>query len=110
MNLSEGSRGIHDNFKGGNGMYAIQFHRPQFHRRVGKLSPAAIMTLSCCFGGIGVGTAAPKAAAVDEAKIIANAKSGKDWPTNALDYAATRFSRLKKIDSGNVAKLGLAWS
>jgi quinohemoprotein ethanol dehydrogenase len=59
---------------------------------------------------VGICAAASKAANVDEAKIIANAKTGKEWPSNGLDYAGTRFSRLKKINAANVGKLGLAWS
>lgn len=47
---------------------------------------------------------------VDDAKIIANARTGQQWPSNGLDYAGTRFSRLAKIDARNVGKLGLAWS
>ncbi|WP_439647584.1 hypothetical protein [Burkholderia stagnalis] len=27
-----------------------------------------------------------------------------------MDYAETRFSRLKQIDAGNIGKLGLVWS
>jgi quinohemoprotein ethanol dehydrogenase len=34
----------------------------------------------------------------------------KDWPTVGLDYAETRFSKLKQIDDSNVNDLGLAWS
>jgi PQQ-dependent dehydrogenase (methanol/ethanol family) len=49
-------------------------------------------------------------AKVDGTAIAANAKSGKDWPSHGLDYAETRHSPLAKIDSGNVGKLGLAWS
>ncbi len=37
-------------------------------------------------------------------------RSTRDWPTHGLDYAQTRFSRLKKVDTGNVGKLGLVWS
>lgn len=53
-----------------------------------------------------------KAAAmkVDGAAIRANAASSRDWPSHGLDYAETRFSRLKQIDADNVKQLGLAWS
>ena len=49
-------------------------------------------------------------ARVDGAAIQANATTTKDWPSYGLDYAETRFSRLKQIDTGNVKDLGLVWS
>jgi PQQ-dependent dehydrogenase (methanol/ethanol family) len=49
-------------------------------------------------------------ARVDGAAIQANAATTKDWPSYGLDYAETRFSRLKQIDTGNVKDLGLVWS
>jgi quinohemoprotein ethanol dehydrogenase len=48
--------------------------------------------------------------AVDTAMIKANAATSKDWPTIGLDYGETRFSKLDKINTGNVGDLGLAWS
>ncbi|MBI2752529.1 MAG: PQQ-dependent dehydrogenase, methanol/ethanol family [Betaproteobacteria bacterium] len=71
---------------------------------------ACVLALSSFSWSIGIAAAATNAADVDEAKIIANAKTGKEWPSNALDYPGTRFSRLKKIDAANVGKLGLVWS
>lgn len=62
----------------------------------------------CC--ALATAAAATKLADVDDARIIANARSGKEWPSNALDYAGTRFSQLKKITAANVGSLGLAWS
>ena len=47
---------------------------------------------------------------VDDARIIENAKTGKEWPSNGLDYAVNRFSPLDQITAANVGKLGLAWS
>src|ERR1700688_4439225 len=35
--------------------------------------------------------------AVDSASIKANTATSKDWPTHGLDYAETRFSKLKQI-------------
>jgi len=69
-----------------------------------------VLALSSFGCSIGMAAAASMTADVDEAKIVANAKTGKEWPTNALDYAGTRFSRLKKITTANVRKLGLVWS
>ncbi len=48
--------------------------------------------------------------AVDGAFIQANAAKTGDWPSYGLDYAESRFSKLKQIDSGNVKQLGLVWS
>ena len=47
---------------------------------------------------------------VDDARIIENAKTGKEWPSNGLDYGVNRFSPLDQITTANVGKLGLAWS
>ncbi|NSX13433.1 PQQ-dependent dehydrogenase, methanol/ethanol family [Cupriavidus taiwanensis] len=56
--------------------------------------------------------AAPRnaAARVDGAFISANASTTRDWPSHGLDYAETRFSRLRQIDAANVRNLGLVWS
>ena len=54
--------------------------------------------------------AAPAPARVDAQSIAANSNSSKDWPTYGLDYAETRFSRLKQVNTGNVGKLGLVWT
>jgi quinohemoprotein ethanol dehydrogenase len=48
--------------------------------------------------------------AVDTAMITANTATSQDWPTIGLDYAETRFSRLKQITSDNVRDLGLVWT
>ncbi|MFY9330015.1 MAG: PQQ-dependent dehydrogenase, methanol/ethanol family [Georgfuchsia sp.] len=66
--------------------------------------------MACLCYSFSLAAATPKAADVNDAKIIANAKTGKEWPSYGLDYAGTRFSRLKQIDTANVGKLGLAWS
>ena len=47
---------------------------------------------------------------VDDARIIENAKTGKEWLSNGLDYTVNRFSPLDQITAANVGKLGLAWS
>lgn len=65
------------------------------------------------WAAIGLAVAAPqavRAADIDGAAIERNAQTGRNWPSYGLDYAETRFSRLKQIDTGNVARLGLAWS
>jgi quinohemoprotein ethanol dehydrogenase len=47
---------------------------------------------------------------VDGTMINANTATSKDWPTVGLDYAETRFSKLKQINSDNIKNLGLVWS
>lgn len=66
------------------------------------------LTSLCCT--MGLASAGQKAADVDQAKIIANANTGKDWPSYGLDYAETRFSRLGQVNASNVKDLGLVWS
>ena len=48
--------------------------------------------------------------AIDSAAITANTATSKDWPTVGLDYAETRFSKLKDINTDNVKDLGLKWT
>jgi quinohemoprotein ethanol dehydrogenase len=48
-------------------------------------------------------------AKVDGGFIKQNEAQTKDWPTIGLDYAETRFSKLKQIDDSNAKDLGLAW-
>src|SRR6516164_2029029 len=38
------------------------------------------------------------------------AQNANDWAMPAKDYANTRFSTLKQINSGNVGKLQVAWT
>src|SRR5258708_7672448 len=47
--------------------------------------------------------------AVDSASVKANTATSNDWPTIRLDYAQTRFSKLKQINTDNVKSLGLVW-
>ncbi|HSV52755.1 MAG TPA: PQQ-dependent dehydrogenase, methanol/ethanol family [Burkholderiaceae bacterium] len=47
---------------------------------------------------------------VDGAFMRANAATTADWPSYGLDYAETRFSKLKQIDTANAKELGLVWS
>lgn len=54
--------------------------------------------------------AAKPAAAVDGELITANAATSTNWPTYGLDYAETRYSRLRQVTKGNVDHLGLVWS
>jgi quinohemoprotein ethanol dehydrogenase len=52
----------------------------------------------------------PATSSVDGTMIKDNTATSKDWPTTGLDYAETRFSKLKQINSDNVKNLGLVWS
>ncbi|MDO8775658.1 MAG: PQQ-dependent dehydrogenase, methanol/ethanol family [Burkholderiaceae bacterium] len=47
---------------------------------------------------------------VDGKFMRANAAKTADWPSYGLDYAETRFSKLKQINTGNVKEMGLVWS
>ena len=47
---------------------------------------------------------------VDGKFISNNTKATNDWPSYGLDYAETRFSKLKQVNDSNVKQLGLAWS
>ena len=57
-----------------------------------------------------VSAKAADVATVDDARIIENAKTGKEWLSNGLGYSVNRFSPLDQINAANVGKLGLAWS
>jgi PQQ-dependent dehydrogenase (methanol/ethanol family) len=76
------------------------------------LAPVSAVTLTWVLAACANYTAdsARPAAKVDGAFIQANAAHGREWPSISLDYAETRFSRLKQIDTGNVKNLGLVWS
>jgi quinohemoprotein ethanol dehydrogenase len=56
------------------------------------------------------GTALVAQQRVDDAALKQAGKARGEWLTYGLDYAETRYSPLKQIDTGNVARLGLAWS
>jgi quinohemoprotein ethanol dehydrogenase len=55
--------------------------------------------------------AAPKFAAVDAARLLAadDPANVGQWMSYGRDYAEQRFSPLKRIDTGTVKDLGLAW-
>ena len=56
------------------------------------------------------GHAQEHARAVDDAALVAAARTPDTWLSYGRDYAETRFSPLEQIDASNVARLGLAWS
>ncbi len=47
---------------------------------------------------------------VNDARLRAAAGEAQSWLTHGRDYAEQRYSPLTRIDAGNVARLGLAWS
>ena len=76
-------------------------------RRVGVLSG---LLLALGVSSIIVSAKAADVANVDDARIIENAKTGKEWLSNGLGYGVNRFSPLDQITTANVGKLSLAWS
>ncbi|CAM3133016.1 PQQ-dependent dehydrogenase, methanol/ethanol family [Cupriavidus taiwanensis] len=81
-------------------------------RRTRTRAAAWLATLALAAQLLPANAAAPRnaAAKVDGAFISANASTTRDWPSHGLDYAETRFSRLRQIDTANVRDLGLVWS
>ena len=78
-----------------------------------KRANGALAGLVVALGAVSsihVAAQASDLANVDDTRIIENAKTGKEWPSNGLDYAVNRFSPLDQITTANVGKLGLAWS
>ena len=71
---------------------------------------AGLMTALCAASSIPEAARAADLANVDDARIIENAKTGKEWLSTGLDYGVNRFSPLDQITTANVGKLGLAWS
>ena len=71
---------------------------------------AGLMTALGAVSSIPGAARAGDFANVDDARIIDNAKTGKEWLSNGLDYGVNRFSPLDQITTANVGKLGLAWS
>ena len=81
-------------------------------RPAAKHPPRALSGLLIALGvsSIIVSANAADVANVDDARIIENAKTGKEWLSNGLGYSVNRFSPLDQINTANVGKLGLAWS
>ena len=81
-------------------------------RASAKRRAAAVYSLMLALGvsSIVVSAQAADVASVDDARIIENAKTGREWLTNGLGYGVNRFSPLDQITTANVGKLSLAWS
>ncbi len=54
--------------------------------------------------------AAQQARRVDDAALKNAAQSGEEWLTYGRNHSETRYSPLNQINTGNVSRLGLAWS
>ncbi|KUE85012.1 alcohol dehydrogenase [Cupriavidus necator] len=82
------------------------------HRTMRRATGFLAAALALVMQVLPAGAAAPRnaAAKVDGAFISANASTARDWPSHGLDYAETRFSRLRQIDAANVRDLGLVWT
>src|SRR6266850_3494517 len=72
-------------------------------------SIAALVLLAAACSGEEHKPAAPAAAAVDEARLVAAGKDAGNWMSYGRTYDEQRFSPLKQIDASNVSQLGLAW-
>lgn len=67
------------------------------------IATLALLSVSACLGQT-------KTLQVDDAALRSAASSPEQWLTIGRDYAETRFSPLKQVDTSNVGRLGLAWS
>ncbi|PRD39779.1 UNVERIFIED_CONTAM: qheDH [Trichonephila clavipes] len=83
-------------------MRTTRSHLPTL--RAGHLLLVSAITLNLSM------QSASAATQVDGNFITRNTATSQSWPTIGLDYAETRFSQLKQINTDNVSKLGLVWS
>ncbi len=69
------------------------------------------VTLSVTAAAVAPTYAAPlKWGDVNEARVLTQAATGKDWPVTGGDFGSNHYSPLKQISDRNIEKLGLAWS
>jgi quinohemoprotein ethanol dehydrogenase len=82
--------------------------------RMSFSSRLLLAATACVAGGAAIAASEARIRAaterVDGSMIQANAATTRDWPSYGLDYAETRFSRLRQITDANVKDLGLVWS
>lgn len=73
----------------------------------------ALITVAACAGVVvaasAMSQAAPGAARVDEARLLAADQEPGQWLAPGRDHSEQRFSPLKAINDHNVGQLGLAW-
>jgi quinohemoprotein ethanol dehydrogenase len=53
---------------------------------------------------------AAQAGDVTDARVIAQARGGRNWLVLGGDFGSQHFSPLRQINAGNIRRLGLAWS
>ena len=70
------------------------------------LAACAVIALAACSPR----SKAPSVASVDALRLAAAEQDGRNWMTHGRTYSEQRYSPLDQVQTGNVAKLGLAWS
>src|SRR5579872_1622434 len=70
----------------------------------GALAAAAVLVDSAAFSQ----TTTP-AGNVTEARVLAEASQGINWPINGGTFGAPHFSPLTQVNDKNITRLGLAW-
>src|SRR5712691_8589553 len=75
----------------------------EYVRRIVVIARSTILFISAA---ILIGLQIP---AITAQQAVKSANPATDWPMFGHDLAATRYSPLKQINAGNVAKLKLAW-
>src|SRR5579872_6842803 len=71
----------------------------------GALAAAAVLVDSAAFSQ----TTTP-AGNVTEARVLAEASQGINWPINGGTFGAPHFSPLTQVNDKNITRLGLAWA
>jgi PQQ-dependent dehydrogenase (methanol/ethanol family) len=69
------------------------------------LAPLLGAVGACAYGGDG-----HRAGRVTHARVLSAAREPQQWLVHGGDYANRRYSGLARIDTANVARLGLAWA
>src|SRR6516164_4722752 len=69
-----------------------------------------IRIVSALFLSLTLTALGQQARRVDDLALRNSGKTGEEWLTYGLTPGETRYSPLKQIDTGNVSRLGLAWS
>lgn len=69
-------------------------------RSLGKICAAVVFAAAC--GGANAASSAPET--------VMRASDPSQWPAPGRDYAMTRHSSLKDINTGNISKLQMVWA
>jgi quinohemoprotein ethanol dehydrogenase len=73
-------------------------------------SAAALMAMGMTPAWSAHPRAAARAGDVTDARVSAEARSGRNWLVLGGDFGSEHYSPLKDINAGNVRRLGLAWA